>query len=93
MSNDKLRVTPVAFFIVDFNLSSWESENVTFFIKLIERVSITFTVPCEKSKTLSLTFFADFLARYKFTMKLISDIAFGSALSACYLLRSNANIL
>ena len=46
----------------------------------------TFTAPYEKYKIVSLTF----LSRARFPVELIYCIAFGSASSACYLLKSIA---
>ena len=34
MSDENRSVTPVAFFVADFNLSSWESDNLTFTLTL-----------------------------------------------------------
>ena len=64
----------------------------------MEHIHNTFTVPCEKSKTVS---FASSImknivapsARSRFPAKLICCIAFGSALSAYCLLKSIAIIL
>ena len=63
----------------------------------VKQIHDTFTAPCEKSKMVS---FASsimknivvfvFLSLSKFLVKLICCIAFGSASSACFLLKSIA---
>ena len=58
----------------------------------------TFTVPCEKPKTVSFAFsiiknIVVFPSLSKFAVKLFCWIAVGSASNACYLLRSIAIIL
>ena len=66
--------------------------------KIVEHIHNTFTVPCEKSKMVS---FASSImknivapaAQSRFPVKLICCIAFGSASSACCLLKSIAIIL
>ena len=64
----------------------------------MEHIHNTFTVPCEKSKTVS---FASSMmknivapaAGSKFPVRLICCIAFGSASSTFYLLKSTAILL
>ena len=66
--------------------------------KNVEHIHNTFTILCEKSKTV---YFASSVmknivapsARSRFPVKLICCIAFGSASSYCYLLKSSATIL
>ena len=64
----------------------------------MEHIHNTFTVPCEKSKMVSFTssimknIFV-FLSQFRFAVKLICCIAFGSASSACCALKSIAMIL
>lgn len=103
---DNLRVTSVAFCVPDFNLFSFEADNFTFTVfywaipyqclnKLAELIYNIFTVPCEKSRIVSLTssmmknIFV-FPARCRFPDKYNCCMAFGSAVRALCLLRSIA---
>ena len=66
--------------------------------KLYDDIRNTFTVPCEKSKTVSFTSsimknIAAPSARSRFPLKSIYCVAFGSTSSACCLLKSTVIIL
>ena len=63
--------------------------------KIVEHMHNTFTVLCEKSKMVSFTFpimknINLLLLPFRFSVKLICCIAFGSASSACCLRKSIA---
>ena len=98
---ERFKVTLVLFFffIADFNLLSCELDHFTFkVLKQKKKNYNTFTVPCEKCKTVS---FASSLMKNiaepstisRFRVKLICCIAFGSEISFCCLLKSVAIIL
>ena len=90
------------FFIPDFYLLSYiESFYIDVILeqnKILEHIYNTLTVPCEKSKVVSLAHsimknIAPPAAGSRFPVKLISCIAFGSSSSACCVLKSIAIIL
>ena len=99
------KVTSVLFFIPDFNLLSYNLDNITFnvlywvilywcYIK-VKWIYNTSTVLWEKSQIVSfissvLKNIFVFPSRSRFLVKLISCIAFGWASSACCLLKSIA---
>ena len=99
------KVTSVLFFIPDFNLLSYNLDNITFnvlywvilywcYIK-VKWIYNTLTVLWEKSQIVSfissvLKNIFVFPSRSRFLVKLISCIAFGGASSACCLLKSIA---
>ena len=99
------KVTSVLFFIPDFNLLSYNLDNITFnvlywvisywcYIK-VKWIYNTLTVLWEKSQIVSfissvLKNIFVFPSRSRFLVKLISCIAFGWASSACCLLKSIA---
>ena len=97
---ERSEVTLVPFFIADFNLLSCELDHFTFkVLKQKKKKNYnTFTVPCEKCKTVS---FASSLMKNiaepstisRFRVKLICCIAFGSEISFRCLLKSVAIIL
>ena len=103
--DDNLKGTSVTLFVADFDLLSCQFDNLTLTVILIhfilmpnifvECINNTYTVPDEKSRIVSLTSLIMknillFPAHSRFPVKLIFSIAFGSASSSCYLLRSIA---
>ena len=106
--NHNLKTTSVLFFIADFNLSSCEFDSFTFYTdknQIIQRSCTqenctykNFTVPCEKSKTVSyassiIKNIVVFLALSKFGIKLNCWIPLRSASRTWCLSKSIAIIL
>ena len=97
----KFKVTSVPVFIPDFNVLSCELFNFTFkilswiflyyyYVKTKQNYN-TITALCKKSTTVSIIeYVAVCSVRSRFAVKLIFCIAFGSASSACCLLKSIA---
>lgn len=56
MIYDHLKVAPVASFTAKFNLSGYDFHNFTFKLSYWDMLYISFVVPCENSKIVTLDF-------------------------------------